>query len=47
METEDGEQPIGMMVGLAVLLLVIVLAVVGSVLFWVFTGSAPTFGLLG
>jgi hypothetical protein len=47
METEDGEQPIGMMVGLAVLLLVIVLAVVGSVLFWVFTGSVPTFGLLG
>ena len=47
METEEGEQPIGLAVGLAVLLFVVVLAVVGSIVWWVFTGGLPTFGVLG
>lgn len=46
MENEDGEQPVGMAVGLAVLVLMVVLAVVGSILWWVFTGGLPTFGVL-
>jgi hypothetical protein len=47
METEDGEQSIGLAVGLAVLLFVVVLAVAGSVVWWVLTGGLPTFGMLG
>ncbi len=46
METEEGEQPIGMAVGLAVLVLMVVMVIVGSILWWVFTGGLPTFGVL-
>ncbi len=47
METEDGEQPIGLIVGLGAFLTVLLLVIVGSILWWVFTGNLPTFGLLG